>query len=270
MALIDIGAIAELFNELLGSEFNVRMDNLTELENSNKIPCVIKAARIPFAIEDIGSESLEITLTAKLNVDNDIIKHEQLYKFTKIIGSHRGEIFDGNGNRFRFNLYLKGHAPVTDAVFDINGECNCYEMSASLLISDVESGAILSSDIVYELSDKPFDDESRISGKLAVTSIDTDPNHMTENRNSCNSGKLKPVLKASALSLSINALVCNKTIDKVIIDRIENGLGGIFYLKKTYLEKIKVFRVELVGGKILGQGGAYEQFQLLLQEVENG
>lgn len=166
MRLVDMQCVIEMIAKLLGSDFDVRVDSINDIVG--KIPVTIQAELSQFPVESVQSETLDLTITAYLNVDNEVVKSSQLYKFTKIVGTHKGTILDGAGKEFRFSMFINASRPITDPVYDMGFDCAVYQLTGTLLLAASEGGGIFSNGIITELSDKPFSDNARTSGELAV------------------------------------------------------------------------------------------------------
>lgn len=271
MELIKLEYLAGLLNDMLGARYSVTVDSRTYV--NDKVPCVLQATRVPFAIDSINSETLDIELYLYLNVDNDRIKCEQLAEINNILGSHSGEIVTGEseGNkRFRYHMFLNGNKPVTEPAYDMGFDCASYVVTGTALISDITDGGVMSNDVITEVSDRPFEDADAIQGELAVLNCETDTGNVMENLVILNSSLLVPYVKVHGTTISLSALAMNRPIDELLIDTIYDfNTAKTFYVRRTARDKSITKTMKLINGKVLDQAGAYRQYQLLFQETPN-
>lgn len=269
MKLIDLEYIAKLFNEYLGNDFIVRVDSSTDII-PNKTMCTIQADRVPFSVSSIESETLDIALTAYLNVDTEIIKNKQLKRLNDLIGTHEGviEVVDnGETMRYRYHVFINGNKPITDPAFDMGMDCASYQLTGTMLISAEVGGGVMSNDLEVRMSLSPIT-EDNTGEPLAVILLDIEPNTMLENRYKSNHLALRPIIKANAKTYTMQVIMIGHSIEQAILDELENGLyNRIFYLQRNINGKCINNAVQLINGKISYQMGAYAQYTLCFQEV---
>lgn len=266
---IDIEYVVRLINDILGEDFYVESNGVSLLSSDKITNCSLQAVREPFPMDNINSETLQLTLYAYMNVDNRRIKSLNESKLSKILGARKGSFQSLDGSEtYSFNLYFKDCHPAAEPQPDMGNMCCLYAANGSMLITLEGKGGILSNDISYELADRPFTDTECISSELAVLNVEETPNLQNEAMVNLESLNVITTAQAKACTIGINGIMLNDVLHDKLSEAIEaNSNTTEFYLRKKSNKGTGIRHMRLVEGKLSVIPGSYMQYTISLQEV---
>ena len=156
---------------------------------------------------------------------------------------------------------------------DINASRrHLLNITGTMLISNVETGAVVSNSIFTQLYIGNPDDENTVRGFIPTLAVDTSINFSSETSPTGNNNTADTYNIVRNCNISVSALVLNRPLDNVIIKiiyLIQNnfGINDEIYVRRIFPTFEVIKKCRLIGGELIEQAGAYMQYKLSLIEV---
>jgi len=276
--LIEQRALAGYFNELLGEDFYVDVNSSDYSRDDGKTVCVLQLQRMPFAIEGVDSESMNISLGAFAVINNDLQKDKILNAFKDLCGYKAGvinvDLYDDEGNptssdTYKVKSFLEFQRPlgtpeVGAAIRDT------FILTGTLLCAHASGGAVMSNDVVTEVWDREPSEAGAVGGVLATLSVQCKINKAAESVRLLNKATPQPRVLAHGATYAIQSLYLSRAIDADIVQAIESAgeLEKVYYVRRTTASGATVTtKCLLLDGYTTEQAGAYMSYMLSLQEA---
>lgn len=270
--LIELKYVARALNELVGADFRVIVNGSTSISQDSKTEILMQATRIPFAVTGIGSETLNISLEVWAPAQNPKVRDKTLSMLNKLIGHKSGSIETTEAN-YTYASFLEFGRPIDVQQVDINASRrHLLNITGTMLISNVETGAVVSNSIFTQLYIGNPDDENTVRGFIPTLAVDTSINFSSETSPTGNNNTADTYNIVRNCNISVSALVLNRPLDNVIIKiiyLIQNnfGINDEIYVRRIFPTFEVIKKCRLIGGELIEQAGAYMQYKLSLIEV---
>lgn len=285
--MIEIRALAKYFEEHLGTQDYVIEPSSFEFlqdDDDKRTPGTLQVNRIPFAIEGVDCETMNIVLALAPVINTTLQKDKVMSDVKKLLGYVSGVVIqnyeDTNGNikdtvTYKVKSFLELTRPINPPSLGADMRTE-YTLQGSLLVSKVGSGALMSNDVETYIYDRNPSQGGAVGGGVAVLACMTDLNKTVDAPMKVNTYKAVPNTLAQSTSYGLQLLYLGSPIEKILIQHI-NLLGTEYALNRTYWLKrvipttdstVEVLKeVQLVAGKLTEQAGAFAQYSITLQEV---
>lgn len=276
---IDLAYLVAYFQQQLGDKFCVSLNNQITPRKDNIVDVTLRAQSVPFSMPEVKSETLNVDLNFRVNVRNtnaaetlNSMRALQGYKEFTIqtyVENGSGEIV--NGALYNVVSFFNAEKPIGNPEVDSGELMSDYLMTGTILVTDSESGAIMSNSVdTYLGRQSTFSDAK----KLSVVSLESQLNFDAEP--SVLSGAKKPIItnKSHALSYAIRCLNLDSAIDGDLIRNLElaepsETLDVVYYMWRIYPGGSgPAHKVKLIGGGVSEAAGAYQQYSINLQVVD--
>lgn len=274
--LIDLDALAAYYNDVLGSSFVVKANCLATPLDGSQTPCTLLATRVPFAISDVRSETLSVTLNFRVVWTPEARRRKTINEIKRLLGYQRFSITEQISvlddmtheereaeKTFNCTSFLEMGQPMGVPEIDSGQKVLDLQVSGTILCTDAQGGAVMSNDIVtfarlnetdapvplpiiYQSSNDGFNVEAMLTG-----------------------GGIEPaaVPLSSENKITVQALYLAREFDRQLITGIKNKEVKVLYLTEVFDSDITVSRrYSVLSMSATKQAGAYMQYTLDLQE----
>lgn len=275
--MIELQNLAKSFETLLGSnDFHVYWDAMTEPERDSKItPCTLQASRVPFALNNLDAETLNIKLTFDLllipTTERDRkakIIREKLLGWVKLDVIQLETEMDGDTyeKTYTCDAFFSQMPPLADPRPDTGIIIQQVTMQGTMLVSSNTSGMLTANRV-----DTYIDDF-----KMNVLGYGATVGKGAENVLNLSAG----ATRAEMLSLTnsnvfaFTLLFANSLKDKEFISILEggeekDGINTTYKVQRTYPDGTTYTNVcKLVDGTLNHQAGAFLYYTLTFQKIE--
>lgn len=267
--MIELQYLATEYNKLLGtSDFAVYL-------NTNKVPddtnpktiCTLTALRMPFAISDAKSETINITITCDLIVSDTETRDRRLSMIKDILGWTAFQINTPEGETYNCDSFLE-QQPASSPRVDTGVMIQQIVISGTCLVADVSAGAVVSNRV------KTFINDEEITIVSASPTLQKGTDDVLELSGNVSLTELYEISRTNSSEYTI--LFRGSSIDKTFIKIIE---GETDELNQTYtVKRVYPFgpdytitnTMKLIGGSITQQAGAFLLYRVTLQKVKGG
>lgn len=270
---INLDYVAVMLNEIVGGNFYIEVNSVAQIRDDNKIACSLQASREPFPMDNIASETIQLTLYAYLNVDTVQLKSQYENELAKLLGARKGtiETLDEPKQTYSFNLFFGEMQPATDPASDSGYDYCTYVLNGSILVTNESArGGVLCNDVTFELStEETFAVDCKT--ELAVITYEENPTIVNEGSVDLIDNMVWTHLQADVYTLVLNGYMLNDNVHKILGDIFAKTQANNtpFYLRKNKDgNEIYKKKVKLINGNVSGQSGAFEQYVCTLQEVK--
>ncbi len=275
--LIDLDALAAYYNSVLGSTFVMKANCLaTPIDDSWKTPCTLQATRVPFAISDVRSETLTVTLNFRVVWFPEEQRQKTLNEMKRLLGYQRFAISEqiqklndetqqetAVTKTFNCTSFLEMQAPMGVPEIDSGKKVLDMQITGTILVTDADGGAVMSNDIVTFAKLKATD----IQVPLPIIYQSASDGFNVEVQSSTGNERQIPVSVTAENKITVQALYLARDFEKQL-------LVGVKSKEQKKITLIEVFDTNLTVSKLYNvlslsttkQAGAYMQYTMELQE----
>ncbi len=271
--LIELKWVSMAINEMLGPKFRVSTQSKVKIESDGRTEVVLFADRIPFAVDGIGSETLNISLEIYAKVNNNTERDEVLAGLNAVIGHKDGTITTDEGKTYNFASFLEFIIkPSGPPVVDTGQFMHMLNITGTMLVSDAEHGAIIANHVFTKLTVNMNGEE--ISGFIPTLRVDANLNFASESVATGNKNTLDVMHNARSVTREISAILLNRPLDMVIVRAITQVTDGFELNEVVTIERIyPAFtiksRCKLLTGTLTESAGAYITYTLGFQDISS-
>ncbi len=286
--LINLDALAGYYNEVLGASFVVQANCIPIPLEDNRTTCTLYATRVPFAIADVRSETLTLTLNFRVAWFPEDERKKALEEMKRLLGYQRFVIQEEITQRdlaqkpnatsgkenfeikdtkilktFNCTSFLEMPQPVGVPEIDCGKTVLDMQITGTVLVTDADGGAVMSNDVVTfarlaESSDKPV--------PLPIIYSSTNEGYNVENQAGTGEEIQVPVPLTAQGGLSIQALYLARDFEKKLLVGLKNKEQKQIEISEVYDSNLTVTRVyNVLSMSEAKQAGAYMQYTLELQ-----
>lgn len=271
--LIKLEDIANAYQGILGNEFKVYVDSMLDVDET-KIPIVMYATRMPYKLENIDTENLQIGFSAYVECGNIDCYLDIITKISKLLGFNKTS-FESNNKIYKMYSFIDFSRPLTDPVVDSGKFMQSLTLSGSCLICG-PSGAIIGNDIETYLIINPGDELKKIEGKVEVLTDITNIVYSPESPQLANEDVARAYNTSQVYSYTYTILILNDKIGERLLKAVKNyepfELNERIDVKEVFplmngdsFEVTK--RLCLTGLTLTRNAGAFMTMQLSMQDM---
>ena len=278
--LISEDALAAYFNEVLGATFVVKADCIPIPLQDDRTACTLHITRVPFAIADVRSETLTVSLNFRIRCSPDSERKKALAEMRRLLGYQRFIIQEDTTIRtytvddklkeetklktFNCTSFLEMQQPLGSPEVDSGKKMLDMQITGTMLVTDAQGGGVMSNDVVTyakivgsSLSEVP----------LPIVYSSTNEGYNVENQVGTGMEKQVPVPLTAQSNLTIQALYLSRDFDKQLMVGLKNKTLKQLEITEVYDSDLTVIRIySVLSFSEAKQAGAYMQYTLELQE----
>lgn len=278
--LINLDTLAAYYNHVLGESFVVKANCLMFPVQGDKTPCTFLASRIPFAIADVRSETLNVTLNFRIVWFPEEERTKTLDEIKRLLGFQRfivkeeiavrdfgdaaydspDEIVD---KTFNCTSFLELQSPVGQPEIDCGKRVLDMQVTGTMLVTDADGGAVMSNDVVTY---------AKLVGSnaepvpLPIVYSSTNEGYNVENQVGTGEEMQVPVPLMAQGALTIQALYLARDFEKQLLVGLKNKQQKQIEITEVYDSNLEVSRIyNVLSMSEAKQAGAYMQYTLELQ-----
>ncbi|MCI8733279.1 MAG: hypothetical protein HFE29_02955 [Clostridia bacterium] len=286
--LIDLDALASYYNEVLGASFVVKANCILIPLQDDRTTCTLYAARVPFSIADVRSETLTLTLNFRVAWFPENERKKTLEEMKRLLGYQRfvireeitkrslsekqnaesgKEIFEIKDDKilktFNCTSFLEMPQPVGVPEIDCGKTVLDMQITGTVLVTDADGGAVMSNDVVtfaklVGSSAKPV--------PLPIVYSSTNEGYNIENQVGTGMEMQIPVPLTAQGGLTIQALYLARDFEKQLLIGLKNKARKQIEITEVYDSNLTVVRIyNVLSFSEAKQAGAYMQYTLELQ-----
>lgn len=271
MKTIKIEDVAKIYQDLLGHNYDVNVNNILEF-SKNKIPVCVYPTRRPYKVKGINSEVLEIyievyiPITERLNQDN-ILNHIN----QTINGLQEGE-FESGGETWSFYSTLDFTRPLMPPQIDSGSFNQLLSLQGNILVS-ASDGAMLLNDIEQTLT--ITEGETITTGELRVLRDDLNVENSPEQIFLCNEKMGGAYNKTQMSGKTITILLMNDPLCKRLVMAMEKikpfDINQIFEIETKFKKWNESYTLKYVLTNLSrsSSAGAFSQISLTLLPISS-
>ena len=219
--LVRIEDIVKAYQDFLGNEFKVCLEKSLNVEE-NRVPIILYVTRMPYKINNIDSETLQIGISSYVECENETNYLEQIKRISKIIGFNVIS-FTSQKRTYKMYSYIDFSRPLTDPVVDSGKFMQQLNLSGTCLVQGV-NGALIGNEVTTKLVFNPLaNDGSLIEGQIQVLDSTTQLVKVAESAQMANELVAKGINRSQLHSYSYTILI----LKNKICERIFKGIKGI-------------------------------------------
>ena len=261
MITIDLEKLATVITYTLGADkFAVYSNGMVAPQYDGRIPGVLQATRIPFALENAPAETLDIKLVFDMPSSPQTLKEEMLKVLTeKLLGWVTFEV-DG----YRCDAFLSHQLP-NDPRADTGTILQQFIITGTMLVVKQDSGVLTSNRIKTYIDD------------IELQVISYAPSLQKGAENVLNLSEDKTTPNTTAISNSntyaLTILFTGTTKEMEFVGACEgegetDGINGIYTLKRIYPNGYSYINVvKLMEATLAHNAGAFITLTLRFQKV---
>lgn len=286
--LIDLDALASYYNEVLGASFVVQANCIPVPLEDNRTTCSLYATRVPFAIKDVRSETLTLTLNFRVAwfpederkkaleemkrllgyqrfvIQEEITQRDLVKKTNATSGEEGYEIKDSRILKtFNCTSFLEMPQPVGVPEIDCGKTVLDIQITGTMLVTDADGGAVMSNDVVTY---------AKLVGSnvepvpLPIVYSSTNEGFNVENQVGTGAEIQIPVSLTAQGGLTIQALYLARDFEKQLLVGVKNKEQKQIEITEVYDTNLTVTRIyNVLSMSEAKQAGAYMQYTLELQ-----
>lgn len=276
--LISLDALAAYYNEVLGEKFIVKADCIPIPPDSDRTACTLHATRVPFAIADVRSETLTVSFNFRIKCSPESCRKTALDEIKRLLGYQRFVIQEAIVLKEITNSELTDRTAVKTfnctsflelqqslGVPEIDSGCKMLDMqvTGTILVSDMDGGAVMSNDIVT-FAKLAGSDDAPVA--LPIVYSSTNEGFNVENQVGFGEHEQTPVPMTSQASLTVQALYLDRGFERNLLVGLKKKEFSQIELTDVYDTDLTVKRVyNVLSFSEAKQAGAYMQYTLELQ-----
>lgn len=268
--LIDLHTLVTHYQHVLGTQVEVKLFGAPLI--CDKPVVTFNATRVPFAIADVRSETMNIEFICRLPYNR--IQEIEL-EFKRILGYQRFgiiekhmSILEDNGNvttqdkEFYCTSFLERQA--TSGIDNSEGmNVAVLRVTGTLLVTDANGGAVMSNDVVTFAKLVGSDAKP---APLPIVYSSTNEGYNVENQVGTGEELQIPVPLTAQGGLTIQALYLARDFEKQLLVGLKNKQQKQIEITEVYDSNLTVKRVyNVLSMSEAKQAGAYMQYTLELQ-----
>ncbi|MEG1528742.1 MAG: hypothetical protein RR405_00175 [Clostridia bacterium] len=276
--LIDLNALAGYFNSVLGSTFIVKANCLATPIDGPQTVCTLHATRVPFAIADVRSETMNVTFYFRVRWFPEKEREQTILEMKRLLGYQRFGITEKmcivddttheecatpTDKSYNCTSFLEMQPPMGTPQVDSGGKYLDMQITGTILVTDSDGGAVMSNDIVTFA--KLNDTDNPVP--LPIVYISSNDGFNIEMR--VPTGKISPIPAPtySENKQTIQALYLAREFDKNLVTGIKNKQQMHIYLDEVFDTNMTVSRkYTVLSLSLTRSAGAYTQYTMDLQE----
>lgn len=271
MKCVKIEDVAQIYEKLLGHNFDVKVNANLDFK-SNKIQCCVYPTRRPYKVKDINSEVLDIYIEVYLPITYVAQQNAWLNHINKSInGLQEGE-FESNGDKWSYCSTLDFTRPLMAPTVDSGQFMQLVSLQGQMLVS-ASDGAMVGNDIQYTLSFK--ENDKQYSGALRVLHKTTAMEKQTETTPLTGEKFAGAFNRTQAMSYTFIILLQKDDFHKRLFSAIEafepleiNQIFELSYYVPAYdIKQSK--RLILSNGEVTENAGAFTTLTLAFMDASN-
>lgn len=286
--LIDLDALASYYNEVLGASFVVKANCIPIPLQDDRTTCTLYAARVPFSIADVRSETLTLTLNFRVAWFPENERKKTLEEMKRLLGYQRFVIREGITKR---SLSEKQNAKSGKEIFEIKDDkilktFNCtsflempqpvgvpeidcgktvldMQITGTVLVTDADGGAVMSNDVVTYAK---LVGSNAAPVPLPIVYSSTNEGFNVENQVGTGAEMQIPVPLTAQGGLTIQALYLARDFEKRLLVGVKKKEQKQIEITEVYDTNLTVTRIyNVLSMSEAKQAGAYMQYTLELQ-----
>lgn len=263
--MIELQYLASAFNKLFGTDdFEVHLNtNLIPDDTNPKTICTMVALRVPFAIQDVNSETLQLTFTFDLIASDDAIRDKRLALIKDVLGWKSFQITTPDNETYNCDSFLE-QQPLGLPRIDTSVTIQQVVVSGTCLVAVSGLGALVSNRINTYIDNTP----------VKVISSNSQLEKGTDSLlNLSGDSSLVDVREISrGNTAEYTLLYTGSDLDNDFIKYIESGnesdSNRIYTVRRVYPSFEIQNTVKLISGTVIQQAGAYLLYKVNFQKVE--
>lgn len=289
--LISLEQLAAYYNEVLGAGFEVEANCLPTPLQDSRTACSLFATRVPFAIADVRSETLTVSLNFRVAWFPESNRRKTLAEIKRLLGYQRFVIREKvlvrklrekqsdqiNEDSYEFlelgdeiedkvfncTSFLEMQQPIGGPEIDTGKHVLNLSVTGTILVTDANGGAVMSNDVVTFA--KLVGSEDR-GVPLPIVYSSTNEGYNVENQVGTGSETQVPIPLTAQSNLTIQALYLARNFEKQLLVGLKNKQQKQIEITEVYDSNLQVVRVyNVLSFSEAKQAGAYMQYTLELQ-----
>lgn len=251
--------LANWIERFLGAgDFEVSLNQRIPPNTTDRITTTLQATRVPFGLDNIDVENLNLKLTFDLQLFPERRRYALLQKIQMLLGWQHFQVTDiDSETTYNCDSFLEQQQPFSDPRADTGTFIQQLVVSGTCYVAATNSGAVISNRVVTMLDDEELH---------VVSCVPSYTKGMDENlRLSTGETRTEAVAVSRGNQIDLTMLYTGTGIENRLIDIFEGGLeseGGInavFTYKRIYPHEAYVKKVKLLSGKVIHAAGTLLQ-----------
>lgn len=259
--------LANWIERFLGTEdFEVSLNQKIPPNTSDRITTTLQATRVPFGLDNVEVENLNIKLTFDLQLFPTERRYRLMGKIQALLGWQHFEVTDvDSGTTYNCDAFLEQQQPFSDPRVDTGTFIQQLVVSGTCYVATTDSGAIVANRVVTMLDDE----EVRVVACVPSYSKGIDENLCLSE------GETRSVPMAISRSnqIELTLLYTGTDIENRLVDIFEgedegtDGINTVFSYKRVYPHKAYVKTVKLLSGKVVHTAGTLLQLNAVFEMI---
>ena len=259
MNTLQLQYMANWIERFLGPEdFEVLLNQRIPPNTTDRITATLQATRVPFGIDNVEVENLNVKLTFDLQLFPVERRYRLMSKIQSLLGWQHFQVTDiDSGVTFNCDAFLEQQQPFSDPRADTGTFIQQFVVSGTCYVASTDSGAIIANRVITMLNNET----------LHVVSCAPEYNKGVDENLCLSEGATRPqvrcinrVNRVTLTLLYTGAEIENKLIE--IFEGGEEGTDGInteFVYKRIYPHAAYIQRVKLISGHVVNTAGTLLQ-----------
>lgn len=261
--MIELQYLSTEFNKILGTnDFELYLNTSPISYSGSKTVCTLVALRMPFALGDVDSETLQLTFTFDLTVSDLEIRDRRLALIKEILGWKSFQVKTPAGETYNCDSFLE-QQPAGMPRVDTGAKIQQIVVTGTCLVAVAGLGAVVSNRVRTEING----DLVRVIAANTTLSKATNESYDLTAQNT-----LTDVREVSRSNIAeYTLLYMGLPADRAFIRLIEGENGDLnktFIVRRFYLDFEIEHTMKFLSGSILDQAGSYLIYKVTLQKVE--
>ena len=256
--------LASVYANLLNNKhFNIKVNSNLDFDDESIVQGIIFAARRPFSITGLNSETMELNFEFYVNVKNEQIKLDTLKEISKILGSKKG-VFESENNTYTYNSFLEFARPVSAPIVDMGNFTQVVLVNGTCFVSSQSSGIEISNDIETYLTFKSIKDRVYLQSGTTNNVRDLDAPTKANHKESSAKNKTQGVARNLNI-ISMRNSLCTLLKKYIEVADEDYDINEEIIIEKVYPDFTITKTCVITNATLIEEAGTPLLIQLTLQ-----
>lgn len=261
--MIELQYLATEFNRQFGADdFEIHLNSNVKPDDTNpRTICTMTAQRVPFAIQGVDSETLQLTFTFDLLLSDLALRDKRLALIKDMLGWKSFQVQDPEGGVYNVDSFLE-QQPADLPRYDTGVVIQQIVVTGTGLVASASLGAVVSNRITT------FIDGSPVKVLAANPGISKGSDSIFNLSGESTLTELREISRQPSLQLTLlyTGTSVENTLLRIIEDEEGEELNRLFTVRRVYPAFSTSKEMKLTSGVIIEQAGAYLTYQVTFQK----
>lgn len=263
--MIELQYLATEFNRQFGADdFEIHLNSNVRPDDSNpRTICTMLAQRVPFALRDVDSETLQLTFTFDLILSDLATRDSRLSIIKNMLGWRSFQVQTPDGEVYNVDSFLE-QQPADLPRYDTGVTIQQIVVTGTGLVAAASLGALVSNRIATYIDGVP------VKVISAQPGLSKGSDNILDLSGDSTLTEIREISRQPSLQLTL--LYMGSSVENTLLHLIEDDSGDelnqLFTVTRVYPAFTSTKQMKLVSGVIIEQAGAYLTYQLVLQKQE--